>query len=266
MPPEAAFTVNEAGAFAGALRRARLGRRLSQLDLALACDVSARHVSFLESGRAQPSRDMALKLAAALVLPLGARNALLQAAGFAPIFPASPLTSEALGPFRAVLGEMMARHDPNPALLCDRHWNVLDANVSARALLGALAGGGGEVNVVRLMTEDSPGAALIGNRAEVLAELSARIALEALEAGGDPAFDDLVRRLDAACARHPRPRAAAPRAPLTPILIDLPEGRLSFLSAIAQFGTSEDVTVRDLRLELLFPADEATRAAMAARA
>ena len=85
---------------------------MSQLDLALTCEVSARHLSFLESGRAQPSRDMVLQLAAGLVLPLGAQNALLQTAGFAPVFPASPLESAALDPFRAILAEMIARHAP----------------------------------------------------------------------------------------------------------------------------------------------------------
>ena len=128
----------ETGPFAAALRRARAARRMSQLDLALTCDVSARHLSFLESGRARPSREMVLQLAHGLLLPLGSQNALLQAAGFAPVFPASPLDSAALGPFRAVLDEMIARHSPYPALLCDRHWTILDANPTARALLTPL--------------------------------------------------------------------------------------------------------------------------------
>jgi transcriptional regulator with XRE-family HTH domain len=168
--------------FAVLLRRLRAGRRMSQLELALSCDASARHVSFLETGRAQPSRTMVLRLAEALLLPLGTRNTLLQAAGFAPVFPASALDSAALAPFRAMLAGMMAGHAPNPALLVDR---------------------------------------------------------------------------------HPHPAAAAPRRPLVPLILTLAGHRLSFLSAIAHFGTSHDVTVRDLRLELLFPADEITADALA---
>lgn len=253
----------EAGPFATALRRFRAARRMSQLDLALGCDVSARHLSFLESGRAQPSRDMVLRLAAGLLAPLGARNALLQAAGFAPMFPASPLTSEALAPLRAILTEMMARHAPNPALLLNRHWTVLDANPAARALLAPLDDGKGEMNVVRMLTESSRAAVAIGNLAEVLEEMSARLRLEALEAGDDRVLAGLVASLDAARARYPAALATTPRRPLIPLVLNTPGQSLRFLSTIVHFGTSEDVTVRDLRLELLFPADDHTRAALA---
>jgi transcriptional regulator with XRE-family HTH domain len=112
-----ALPAAEGDAFAALLRRYRAARRMSQLDLALDCEVSARHLSFLETGRAKPSREMVLQIADGLILPLGSRNALLQAAGFAAVFPASPLDSEALGPFRAVLQEMMDRHAPWPAIL-----------------------------------------------------------------------------------------------------------------------------------------------------
>lgn len=253
----------EIGAFAQALRRYRTARRMSQLHLALACGVSARHVSFLETGRALPSRDMVLQLAAGLVVPLGAQNALLQAAGFAPVYPASALDSDALGPFRAVLTEMMARHAPNPALLCDRHWNMRDANVSAQALLAPLAEDG-EINMVRMLARSPKAEAFIANYPEVLEEMSARIQLESLEAGDDLFMRELMDDLDRAIARHPQHKSGTRRTPLVPIVLNAPGGQLSFLSAIAHFGTSEDVTVRDLRLELLFPADAQTRAAMAA--
>ena len=248
------------GPFAATLRRYRTARRMSQLDLALACEVSARHLSFLESGRAQPSREMVLTLAAGLLLPRAARNGLLQAAGFASAFPASPLGSEALGPFRAILSDMMARHAPNPALLCDRHWCLLGANAPAQLLLDALDGGAGPVNLVRLMTDNPRAPAVIANLPEVLAEMLARLELEALEAADDPLLADLVQCLRRASARHPH--RATTRRPVVPLVFNAPQGRLSFLSAIAHFGTSEDVTVRDLRLELFFPADEATREAM----
>jgi transcriptional regulator with XRE-family HTH domain len=234
---------------------------MSQLDLALDCDVSARHLSFLESGRAQPSREMVLQLAEGMLLPRDARNALLKAAGYAPLFPVSPLESEALSPFRAVLADLMERHAPYPAMLCDRHWTIRDANASARALLSALHGPAGEMNVVRMVTQSANAPEIIANYGEVLAEFHGRIGLEALEAAGDGVLQDLVKELAQACARYPHP--ATPRRPLAPIVVNHALGQLQFLSAVAHFGTSEDVTVRDLRLELLFPADDMTRTALA---
>jgi transcriptional regulator with XRE-family HTH domain len=252
-------------AFAVLLRRYRAARRMSQLDLALSCEISARHLSFLETGRAKPSREMVLQLADGLVLPLGSQNALLQAAGFAAVFPASPLESEALGPFRAVLQEMMDRHAPWPAILCDRHWRMRDANPAATALLGPLQSETGEINLVRMLTDSEAARTLIANLPEVIHEMRGRIALEALEAGNDPVLRELLEALDAASLRHPIP-GGAPRRPLVPLLVNVPGGQLSFLSTIAHFGTSEDVTVRDLRLELLFPADDFTRTALKAMA
>lgn len=254
----------ETGPFAAALRRARAARRMSQLDLALTCDVSARHLSFLESGRARPSREMVLQLAHGLLLPLGSQNALLQAAGFAPVFPASPLDSAALGPFRAVLDEMIARHSPYPALLCDRHWTILDANPTARALLTPLHDGAGPMNVVRMLTDSPLAPVAIANYPEVLAEMTARIQLEALEAADDAVLHDQLEALQAAAILHPYRTSALQRRPLAPVVLRTPGQDLGFLSTIAQFGTSQDVTIRDLRLELLFPADDATRAAMVA--
>jgi transcriptional regulator with XRE-family HTH domain len=251
----------QTGAFGALLRNFRTARRMSQLDLALGCDVSARHLSFLESGRAQPSREMVLQLSEGLLLPRDARNTLLKAAGFAPVFPVSPLESEALRPFRAVLADLTERHAPYPAMLCDRHWTIRDANASARALLSAFNGPAGEMNVVRMLTQSANAPDIIANYAEVLAEFSGRIGLEALEAAGDDVLQDLAQIIAQTCARHPH--SATPRRPLAPIVINHALGQLQFLSAVAHFGTSEDVTVRDLRLELLFPADDATRAALA---
>ena len=250
--------------FGPALRAWRQARGWSQLDLALAAGASPRHLSFLETDRAKPSREMVLTLADAMVIPRAARNALLNAAGFAPLYPTTPLDGEALAPLRAVLAEMMARHAPNPAMLCDRHWTILDANAAARALLAPLHNGAGEMNVPRLMAQSPLAPQIIVNLGEVLEELIARIRLEALESGGDPEFATLLRLLGEAASRHPPPRAAQPRRPLVPLVLRSSMGELRFLTAITHFGTSEDVAVRDLRLELLFAADDATRAAMEA--
>ena len=260
-----ALPAAESDAFAALLRRFRAARRMSQLDLALDCDVSARHLSFLETGRARPSREMVLQISEGLTLPLGSRNALLQAAGYAAVFPDSPLESEALGPFRAVLKEIMDRHAPWPAILCDRHWRVRATNATAAALLTPLQAEAVETSLVRMLTDNPVAEAMIANLPEVVHEMRGRIALEALEAAGDLVLRDLLTALDAASLRLPLP-GGAPRRPLVPLIINAPGGQLSFLSTIAHFGTSEDVTIRDLRLELLFPADDFTRMALKAMA
>ena len=253
--------INDPGPFGTALKAARSGRRVSQLMLSLDAGVSARHLSFLESGRAMPSREMVLTLAEALALPLSARNHLLGAAGFASAYPASPLASEAIAPFRAILSQMMENHAPFPALLCDRHWNVLEASASAAAMLSPLLEGwNGPPNVFRLTACHPRASALIANLPEVLHESLERLALEQSLAGDDPVLADLIAVTRAAAAKHPY-RAARTRSPVLPVVFRGPAGLMSFLSVVAQCGTSEDVTVRDLRLELLFPADEATRAA-----
>ena len=251
---------HDPGPFGTALKAARSGRRVSQLALSLDAGVSSRHLSFLESGRAMPSREMVMTLAEALALPLSARNQLLNAAGFASAFPASPLSSEAIAPFRQILQTMMANHAPFPALLCDRHWNVLEASPSAAAMLAPfLDGWAGSPNVFRLTACHPRAPDLIANLGQVLHESLERLALEQSLAGDDPVLAELIAVTRAAAARHPY--RARTRSPVLPVSYRGPDGPLSFLSVVAQCGTSEDVTVRDLRLELMFPADAATRAA-----
>ena len=207
---------------------------------------------------------MVLQLAQGMVLPLAARNSLLQAAGFVPAYPASPLNSEALGPFRAVLSEMMAKHAPNPALVCDRHWNLLDANLAAKALISGLDPSGTQSNLIRLLSEQPLAPDLVANYPQVLHEMTARLQLEALEAGDDPVLQGLLQSLERASKAHPYKAPTGQRSPVVPLIFNTPDQPLSFLSVIAHFGTSEDVTVRDLRLELFFPTDDYTRTAMAA--
>ncbi|WP_418219411.1 transcriptional regulator [Candidatus Viadribacter manganicus] len=205
---------------------------------------------------------MVARLGAGLLLPLGARNKLLQAAGFAPIFPTSPMNSVAVEPFREILNEMIAKHAPNPAMVVDRHWTVQEANNSSRTLLDALQGDGSETNIVRLLTSGPQVATVIANLPEVLSELMSRVQLEALEAGDDQDFQELIALLERATARYPR-AAATTGQPILPLVVNYGDRQLRFVTAIAHFGSSEDVNVRDLRLELLFPADAETRAAIA---
>jgi len=259
---EAERLARDPGPFGLALKRYRTARRMSQLDLALECDVSARHVSFLESGRALPSREMVEHLASGLVLPRQAQNSLLQAAGFSPAYPTTPLDSSVLEPFRAMMSEMMARHAPYPAILVDRYWTIKDANPVAFALLGPLHEGDGPMNVVHMLASPLARTAIV-NLPDVLDEMLGRIQLEALEAIDDPAFIGLMSTLEVACAQYPVTAKRGGRDPIVPLIVSTPFGELHFLTAIAHFGTSEDVTVRDLRLELLFPANDTTKAILA---
>lgn len=258
MTSDASFTPD---GFPATLRAWRTARGMSQFELAETVGVSTRHLSFLETGRAKPSREMALALAEGLMAPLSARNVLLTQAGFAPHYPATPLDDAALAPLQSILRQMMDRHAPYPAMLCDRHWTIQDANPTARALLSALHGDTGEMNVIRMLTDSPAAPEVIENYGEALAEMHGRIKLEALEAGRDPVLEDLLNRLTVRMRDFPPPTGMG-RRPLVPLIIRSPAGPLRFLTTVAHFGTSEDVTVRDLRLELLFPMDEATRKAM----
>lgn len=252
--------------FGAALRAWRQARGLSQLDLALAAGASPRHLSFLETNRAKPSRDMVLALADAMVIPRASRNALLNAAGFAPLYPTTPLDDAALEPLRRILAEMMERHAPNPAILCDRHWRIIDANPTARVLLAPLQREGDGANMLRMLATSPAAPEVIGNYVEVLDEMIGRVRLDVLEAGGDPVLSELLQMLEKALALRASSRSPQVRRPLVPLTLRTPGGELRFLSAITHFATSEDIAVRDLRLELLFPADDQTRKALGAMA
>jgi hypothetical protein len=161
-----------------------------------------------------------LQLCDGLSLPRGARNALLQAAGFAPLYPNSPLDGEALAPLRAALTGMMRRHAPFPALLCDRHWTLIDVNAPAAMLLEPLRGGSRETNLVRLIAESPAAETLIVNWREMLEEMAARLRVERADGGEDRTLRDLTACLERAMARlgGMRPEAA-PRRPLVPLVL-----------------------------------------------
>jgi transcriptional regulator with XRE-family HTH domain len=247
--------------FGHLLRDWRERRRLSQLDLALDADVSARHLSFLETGRARPSRRMILRLAEVLEAPLVSRNELLDAAGFAPAFSSAPLEAEELAPVRDALARLMDGHAPYPALLFNRHWDLVDANDAGRLLFGDPATG---TNAIDLLLTDQALRSRIVNLAETLRSMATRLRAESRHLGGDPRLDALAARLanDPAVVEGTDADAdAAPRHPFTPIRVRTDAGELAFLTATAEIGTAESITIRDLHLELLFPADATTRAA-----
>jgi hypothetical protein len=202
------------------------------------------------------------QLARGLRLPRDAHNALLQSAGFVPVFPVTPLESAVMGPFRQMVGELMERHAPYPAILCDRHWNVLDANEPARLLLEPLREGPEPLNIITLFTENQTAMAVMRNLADLQHEWLGRLQLEAMRVVDDPVLQAQIAAVERALAKHPKRPSRPARDPLVPVVMDTPAGTLQFLATLAYFGTSEDVTVQDLRLELLFPADDATRAVL----
>tara|TARA_R110002073_G_scaffold68483_4_gene170277 strand:+ start:9067 stop:9861 length:795 start_codon:yes stop_codon:yes gene_type:complete len=241
-------------AFGDLLRDWRQRRRYSQLALSLEANVSARHLSFLESGRSQPSRAMALQLAECLDMPFEARNGLLTAAGFAPIYPRTPLTAELLAPIRDVLTRMMHAHSPAPALIFDSHWHVLDANPTGALLMGG-AWEAGACLIDRLV-DDATARRPILNWPEVAAVLMNRLRCEARQAGGDDRLTALADRL--------APHAIDPLSldtgdPIMTLRYATPAGELNLFTTVVELSSAQDLTLRDLRLEIFFPADVPSR-------
>lgn len=252
--------------FGQRLRRWRRARGLSQLQLALQLKVSPRHVSFLETGRSYPSRGMALRLAAHLGMPLREQNALLMAAGLAPAFDRRALSSPELAAVRAAASRILAASEPSPAVLLDRRRDVLLANQAAQLLCVGVDPVvlGPPLNVLRLLLH--PGGLsgrIVGFRqyAGALLERHRRDAM----LSGDPDLAELIAELEGYPGVGPLTGPPPGDVALTLRLRD-PAGELAFFSTIATIGTPLDVTVSELVVETLFPADDATAAYLRARA
>jgi len=246
-------------AFSQALKTWRSARRLSQLDLALEADISARHVSFLETGRARPSREMVARLSEALTLPLDARNHLLTQAGFAARYNARDWDEVDMTPIRRAVARQLTQHMPYPGLAIDRLWRVNDANAAARALFAPLGLGIGGSLLDLMMSEALP--QIVENWPIVAHHAAARLRTESAASGGIPEFAEPIAYLSAASKGH-----TAPTDPVVPTILQLGETRLSMFSTLAQFGTPEDLLLADLRIELYFPMDDATADAFEAAA
>jgi transcriptional regulator with XRE-family HTH domain len=244
------------------LRDWRQRRRMSQMDLALEAEISTRHLSFLETGRALPSRDMVLRLSERLDVPLRERNVLLVAAGFAPIFSERRLDDPVLAPARRAVDLVLKGHEPYPALAVDRHWSMIAANAAVPPLLRGVDPEllRPPVNVLRVSLHPAGLAQRIENflewRAHVLARLQHQIEITA-----DPVLSALMEDLRA-LPRPPGVRSGAP-APeagsvFVPLRLKSERGVLSLISTTTVFGTPVDVTLSELAIEAFFPADEAT--------
>jgi transcriptional regulator with XRE-family HTH domain len=252
------------------LRDWRRRRRLSQFDLALEADVSARHLSYVETGRARPSAEMVLHLAEVLDVPLRERNRLLLAAGHAPAFGAHELDEPEMEPVRAALDRVLAGHEPYPALVVDRHWGMVAANRPVALLTAGAAAHLLEppVNVLRLSLHPEGVAPRIANLAEWRAHLLDRLGRQAV-VSGDPALAALHEELAALPAPAPAAGAAADLDAGTvavPLRLRHDGGELAFISTVTTFGTALDVTVAELAIEAFFPGDAATAEAVRAAA
>lgn len=248
------------------LRDWRRRRRLTQFDLADLAGMSTRHLSFIETGRSVPSRALLLRLAERLEVPLRERNALLTAAGWAPMYRERPLDDPAMRQARAAIEAVLAGHEPYPALAVDRHWHLLSAN---RAVMPLLAGVAERllqppVNVLRLSLHPEGAAPRIANLGEWRAHLLHRLRQQA-DATGDAALAELHAELaayphdgDDGHAPEPGPTVAVP------LRLRTPAGELSFISTTTVFGTPMDITLAELAIESFFPADAATAAALRA--
>jgi transcriptional regulator with XRE-family HTH domain len=248
------------------LRQWRQRRRLSQLDLALEAGVSARHLSYVETGRARPSAEMVLRLGERLDVPLRDRNALLLAAGFAPAFGQHALEEPEMGPVRDVLDRLLAAHEPFPALVVDRHWGLVAGNAPLSLLTAGAAPWLLEepVNVLRLALHPDGVAPRIANLGEWRAHLLDRLGRQAA-LSGDPALAALLEELAALPGGDPaQTHDLAAGDIATPLRLHHPAGELSFLSTVTTFGTAVDVTLAELSIEAFFPADEHTAAVLRA--
>jgi len=240
----------------------RTRRHLSQLDLALETGISTRHLSFVETGRANPSTQLLLKLADQLELPLRDRNKLLLAAGYAPRFQQRELDAPEMKPVRDAIGYVLAGHEPYPALAVDRHWNLVASN----AALGPLLEGAipellePPVNCMRLALHPQGLAPRIRNLAQWRGHLLARLHRE-VALHGDPFVEDLLNEVSA-FPGPPVDLSADASAIMVKLELDSTLGRLSLFSTVATFGTAVDITVAELSVEAFFPADAATAEAL----
>ena len=247
------------------LRAWRQRRRMSQLDLAMDAEVSPRHLSFVETGRAAPSRDMVLRLAARLDVPLRERNVLLLAAGFAPAFPQRALDDPALQAARAAVEVVLKAHEPNPALAVDRQWNLVSANRMVMPLLADVAPAllAPPVNVMRLEFHPQGLAPRTLNLGQWCGHLLERL-MQQIEATADAGLIALVEELKTYPVPARTAREARGDGVAIPLRLGGPDGELSFISTTMVFGTPVDVTLSELAIETFFPADAATASQMRA--
>jgi len=231
------------------LKQWRKQRRMSQLDLAVEAEVSARHISFLETGRSRPSHDMIVHLSEVLNVPMDARNQMMRATGFVPLYAATPLDDAAMAPIREAVSWTLDRHAPYPGLVLDRRWKIIQMNAPAAKLfapLGLNEGGSLLDLVTNPMMPD-----IVENWPEVAHHTMLRLRAESAAAGGVPELETAIRSL----SKHAQVMDEVPTGPAIPTVYRFGDQRLSLFGTIAQFSSVNDETLDDLKLELFFPTD-----------
>ena len=265
---------NQPDMFGPMLRAWRRRRGASQLALALQSGVSQRHVSFLESGRARPSREMVVQLSSALDVPLRQRNAMLLAAGFAPVYRESNLAAPELTAVRQAIERMLKQQEPYPAVVIDRLWNLLQANEAANAFTIFLFEGpppppppGKAPNLLRWLLDPKALRSKVANWEEVARYLVSTTYAEILADGGEPKalayIQDIMAYPDVPDSFRKLRFEERPAPVLT---VDYMVGgkSLSVFTTIATLGTPQDVTLQEIRIECFFPSDAASAARMRA--
>lgn len=242
------------------LRRWRMQRRLSQLDLANVAEISTRHLSFLETGRSQPSREMVLKLTDRLKVPLRERNGLLLAAGYAPMYRERPLSDPALTAARRALDLVLKGHEPYPAIAVDRHWNLVAMNRAAPMLLAGAAERllQPPINILRAALHPEGISTRIVNLAQTRHHLLGRLQTQ-IEASNDVSLVELMAELSAFPGTDGHEAVAADHpGVMVPIQLRAGEHVLSFFSTLTVFGSPLEITISELAVEAFLPADDET--------
>lgn len=235
---------------------------MSQLDLSLEADISSRHLSFVESGRSQPSREMVTRLCDALAIPLRERNALLLAAGFAPGYRETGLATPDMTLARKAVDFILKQQEPYPAIVLDRHWNLLQSNISARQLLVVLFGTPPEEsNLLRLMLHPDLLRPYLENWEESAGDIIRRVHQEVAWVPSDEKLKALlveVLSYPGIPAQWHTRELDTTAAPLLTVVFRKDDIEFRFFSTWTTFGTPQDITLEELRIECSFPADEAT--------
>jgi transcriptional regulator with XRE-family HTH domain len=246
------------------LQQWRQARRKSQFTLALDAGVSARHLSFIESGRANPSREMVLRLANALAVPFRERNDLLTAAGYAHVFRETGLTAPELTHARQAIELILQHQEPFPAVVMDRYWNLVTTNQAATRFFGLMLQGAAPPsppNVIRLMFHPQGLRPRVANWETVAEALIQRVHREAVGGVPDATTEQLlaeVRSYPGVPARWSEPSAAPSLWPLIPLQFRKDDLALDFFSTVTTLGTPRDITLQEIRIECFFPANDVT--------
>ncbi|MGH1428656.1 MAG: helix-turn-helix domain-containing protein [Arenicella sp.] len=239
-------------------REWRKQKRYSQLQLALELGISSKHISFIETGRSIPSRELILKIGEFLFLPKKEVNRGLISAGFAPVYTQLAYGHAELKPVFHAIDQMLMNHMPYPALVLDQYWDVVSMNPSAESLMTKL-GFSGFRNLIEAILSDAPDSSCIVNWREVVRSVYIRFRYEMTLASRSARHEELEGLLATALASQGY-LDVNETAPISSVQLRLPDGELSFFSMIAQIGTVQDVTVSELKVELMFPTDEETKA------